>query len=52
MLIGILGFTFGYIDSFMLNTLIVMGIVILLAGSAPYVIVVHREEKKIDKYLK
>ncbi|MBR9699885.1 hypothetical protein GOV09_05495 [Candidatus Woesearchaeota archaeon] len=52
MLIAVLGFFFDYIDPFMLNTLILLGIIILLAGAVPYVRITHREEKKIDKWLK
>ena len=52
MLIAVLGFIFDYIDSLMLNTLIVLGIVILLAGTMPYISIVHKEEKKIDEFLK
>jgi len=36
----------------MLNTLIVVGIIILLAGTVPYMLIVYKEEKKIDSYLK
>ena len=52
MLIGVIGFVFDYIDSFMLNTLIVLGIIILIAGALPYVLTVSRSEKQIDNYLK
>ena len=52
MIIAVLGFLFGYIDSFMLNTLIILGFVILIAGSFPYIRTVHKEEKKLDGYLK
>jgi uncharacterized membrane protein YqjE len=52
MLIAVLGFIFEYIDSFMLNTLIILGIVILLAGTIPYIWTVSKEEKKIESYLK
>lgn len=52
MLIAVIGFVFNYIDSFMLNTLIVLGIIILIGGTVPYVLIIHKEEKKIDSYLK
>jgi hypothetical protein len=52
MLIGVAGFIFDYIDSVMLNTLIILGIVILITGSLPYMLTVKREEKKIEGYLK
>jgi len=52
MLVAVLGFLFNYIDSFMLNTLIILGIVVLFAGTLPYMLIIHKEEKKIDLYLK
>jgi hypothetical protein len=52
MFIGVVGFIFNYIDSFMLNTLIFMGITVLVIGTVPYMITVHKEEKKIDSYIK
>ncbi|MCK5283396.1 MAG: hypothetical protein KAK00_08370 [Nanoarchaeota archaeon] len=52
MLVAVLGFVFDYIDSFMLNTLIVLGIVILILGTLPYMLTVNKEEKKIDNFLK
>jgi len=51
LLVGVVGFVFKYIDSFMLNILIVLGIVILIAGSAPYLFTIHKEEKIIEKRL-
>jgi hypothetical protein len=51
MLIALLGFIFDYIDSFMLNTLVILGIVILITGTMPYMIHVHKEEKQINEYL-
>jgi hypothetical protein len=51
LLVGVVGFVFKYIDSFMLNILIILGIVILIAGSAPYLFTIHKEEKIIDKRL-
>ena len=52
MLVGILGFAFEYIDSFLLNVLVVLGIVILIIGTLPYLIISHREEQKINNWLK
>jgi len=52
LLVGVVGFVFKYIDSLLLNVLIVSGIVILIAGSAPYVFTIHQEENTINKRLK
>lgn len=52
MLIGVIGFIFDYIDQFMLNTLITLGIIILIAGTFPYMLIAHSGEKQIDEYLK
>ncbi len=51
MLVGVLGFIYDYIDSFMLNTIIILGIVILLVGTIPYIIISQKEEKKINGFL-
>lgn len=50
--VGVIGFVFEYIDSFLLNILVIIGIVILIVGTIPYVIIVNKEEKKIDELLK
>lgn len=44
---GVMGFAFEYIDSFLLNALVISGIVILIVSTLPYLIIVHREEKWI-----
>jgi hypothetical protein len=52
MLVGIVGFASNYIDSMMLNSLIIAGIVILIVGTLPYLAITHKEEKKINDFLK
>jgi len=52
MIIAVLGFVFDYIDQQMLNTLILTGIAILLIGTLPYTLTVHKEEKWINQKLK
>jgi L-asparagine transporter-like permease len=52
MLVAVLGFIFGHIDHFMLNLLIIVGIVILIIGTLPYTLISHKEEKRIDSLLK
>lgn len=44
---GIIGFSFEYIDSLLLNVLVISGIVILIVSTMPYLIIVHKEEKWI-----
>jgi hypothetical protein len=40
---GVIGFAFEYIDSFMLNVLVISGIFILIVSTIPYLIIVHNE---------
>jgi len=49
LLVGVFGFIFDYIDSLLLNLLIIMGLVILIFGTLPYIITIAQEEKKIDE---
>ena len=52
MVVGIVGFAFKYIDSALLNALVITGICILVIGTVPYLIVINNEEKKIKGFLK
>jgi len=52
MVVGIVGFAFKYIDSTLLNVLVITGICILVIGTVPYLIVINNEEKKIKGFLK
>ena len=52
MLVGIVGFAFEYIDSLLLNVLVITGIVVLLIGTVPYLLITHREEKSINELLR
>ena len=52
LIVGIIGFTFDYIDSTMLNVLVICGIVILVVSTLPYIIMVHNEDKWINSKLK
>ena len=47
MVVGVVGFAFDYIDSSVLNFLVVAGIIILLLSTLPYVFIVHKEERWI-----
>lgn len=51
MVVGILGFAGGFIDSFLLNVMVICGIIILVVGTIPYVIITQKEEKKINEFL-
>jgi undecaprenyl pyrophosphate phosphatase UppP len=46
---GIIGFAFEFINSSLLNVIVVCGIFVLVISTAPYLIIVHREEKWIKK---
>lgn len=48
---GIIGFAFEYIDSFLLNIMVICGIVILIISTLPYLVIVHREENWIKSRL-
>jgi len=52
LLVGVFGFVNHYIDSSMLNVLIILGIFILFVGTMPYVLITYQEEKKINSMLK
>ena len=52
LIVGVVGFAFDYLDSLLLNTLIIVGIFILVVGTLPYIIVVSNEEKKINEMIK
>ena len=44
---GVIGFSFEYIDSLLLNVLVISGIIILIVSTLPYLVIVHKEEKWI-----
>ena len=51
LIVGIVGFAFEYIGSFLLNVLVICGIIILIVSTLPYLIIVHKEEKWIKSRL-
>jgi hypothetical protein len=51
MIIGVLGFIYGYVDTKMLNFLIIASFIILIIGTLPYVKTISREEKLIDEII-
>ena len=52
LLVGVVGFAAGYIDSKVLTTLVITGMVILITGTLPYVLITTREDSFLDKKLK
>jgi hypothetical protein len=48
LLISILGFINGYIDRFLFNILILMGLAVLIIGIVPYFKTMSTEEKNIN----
>lgn len=52
LIVGVIGFVFDYVSPFLLNVLVVVGIIVLLLGTVPYVIITTKEDKKIDELLK
>jgi len=51
MSIGVLGFLLKYFDSFLLNLMIIIGIIVLFTGTLPYLLIAHKEEEKIKHFL-
>jgi uncharacterized oligopeptide transporter (OPT) family protein len=46
---GIIGFAFEFITSSFLNVIVICGIFVLIISTAPYLIIVHKEERWIKK---
>ncbi|MBU0615516.1 MAG: hypothetical protein KJ601_05460 [Nanoarchaeota archaeon] len=52
LLIGIVGFVSDYITSSLLNLFVIMGLLILVVSTMPYLTAISREEKVIKNLLK
>jgi len=50
-LTGMVGFVFGYVESQLLNYLIIASFVVLLLGAWPYIKTINQEEKNIDSFI-
>jgi protein-S-isoprenylcysteine O-methyltransferase Ste14 len=50
--VGVLGFLFKYIGSTLLNVLIIFGIIILITGATPYLFIIQKEEREINRRLR
>ncbi len=46
--VAVIGFVNGYISKSILNLLIVMGLVVLVIGTVPYIQTMKSEEKNLD----
>ncbi len=46
--VAVIGFVNGYISKSILNLLIVMGLVVLIIGTVPYIQTMKSEEKNLD----
>jgi len=51
LLVGIVGFAGNYINNVALNALVIAGIIILMIGTLPYIIITTREERFIKERL-
>lgn len=51
LIVGVVGFAFEYIDSLLLNVLVICGIIILIVSTLPYLIIIHKEERWINSRL-
>lgn len=49
--VGIIGFINAYISKNLLNLLIVIGLIVLIVGTVPYVQTMKEEEKKLDQII-
>ncbi len=49
--VGVIGFVNGYITPTYLNILIVLALIALIIGIFPYISVMYKEEKKLDKLI-
>ena len=56
LIVGVVGFASGYINSKSLNMLVILGIILLIVGTLPYVLISAKEDrflnKKIDEFRK
>jgi len=49
--IGVIGFINAYISRNLLNILIIIGLIVLIIGTIPYVQTMKQEEKKLDEII-
>ena len=51
LLVGVVGFAADYIDQTMLKALVIAGIIILIIGTIPYILIIAKEENFIKRKL-
>ena len=51
MIVGAMGYVYGYVNPRMLNLLIITAFIILIIGTIPYMITVSKEEKNINSFI-
>jgi len=49
--VGIIGFINAYVSKTLLNALIVVGLIVLIVGTIPYVQTMKEEEKKLNSII-
>ncbi len=49
--VGVIGFVNNYISATYLNILIILALIALIMGIFPYVSVMYKEEKRLDKLI-
>lgn len=47
--VGVIGFLNGYVSKSLLNLLILMGLIVLIIGTVPYIQTMKHEEKNLDR---
>ena len=51
MFIAVIGFINDYLNQTLLNVLIVMGLLVLIIGTVPYVKTMHEEEERLNSLI-
>src|SRR3989338_3174805 len=49
--VGVVGFVAGYFDARFLNIMVVLSFGVLAVGLAPYLLTMHREEKRLKSLM-
>jgi uncharacterized membrane protein (DUF485 family) len=50
--VGVVGFVAGYLDAKFLNIMIMLSFGVLAVGIVPYLITMHKEEKRLNSLIK
>ena len=49
--VGVIGFVGGYLDAKLLNVMVLLSFGVLLVGIVPYVMTMHKEEKRLNSMI-